>query len=73
MVIDAIGLATKNSYIDNFRTPHSQKLHVVERLTLEPDGQHLTGIVTVEDPDTFNAPLMVEDQREDPGDRLRRE
>jgi len=59
LVIDTIGLATKNSYIDNFRTPHSEKLHVVERLTLEPDGQHLTGIATVEDPDTFNAPLTM--------------
>src|SRR5215471_8983994 len=59
LVIDTIGLSTKNSYTDNFRTPHSEKLHVVERLTLEPDGQHLTGIVTVEDPDTFNAPLTM--------------
>jgi hypothetical protein len=58
-VIDTIGLSTKNSYIDNFRTPHSEKLHVVERLTLEPDGQHLAGIATVEDPDTFNAPLTM--------------
>jgi hypothetical protein len=59
LVIDTIGLSTKNSYIDNFRTPHTEKLHVVERLTLEPDGQHLTGIATVEDPDTFNAPLTM--------------
>jgi len=59
LVIDTIGLSTKNSYIDNFRTPHSEKLNVVERLTIEPDGQRLTGIATVEDPDTFNAPLMM--------------
>jgi hypothetical protein len=58
-VIDTVGLSTKNSFIDNFRTPHTDKLHVVERLTLEGDGTHLTGIVKVEDPDTFNAPLTM--------------
>jgi hypothetical protein len=59
LVIDTIGLSTKNSYIDNFRTPHTEKLHVTERLTIEPDGQHLTGLVKVEDPDTFNEPLWM--------------
>jgi hypothetical protein len=60
LVIDTIGLSTKNSYIDNFRTPHSEKLHVVERFTLSEDGNGLTAIVTVEDPDTFNAPLTLQ-------------
>ena len=59
-MIDTIGLSTKNSYIDNFRTPHSEKLHVVERFTLSEDGNGLTAIVTVEDPDTFNAPLTLQ-------------
>jgi hypothetical protein len=59
LVIDTIGLQTKNAYVDNFRTPFTEKLHVVERLTLEPDGRFLTGIVTVTDPDTFNAPLTM--------------
>ena len=59
LVIDTIGLSTKDSYIDNFRTPHTDKLHVVERLQLEADGTHLTGIARVEDPDTFNAPLTM--------------
>ena len=59
LVIDTVGLSTKNSYIDNFRTPHTDKLHVVERFQLEADGTHLTGIVRVEDPDTFNAPLTM--------------
>jgi hypothetical protein len=60
LVVDTIGLSTKNSYIDNFRTPHTEKLHVVERFTIDPDGQHLTAIVTVNDPDTFNAPLTMQ-------------
>ena len=59
LVIDTIGLSTKNSYIDNFRTPHTEKLHVVERLKLSPDGKTLEALVTVEDPDTFNEPLHM--------------
>jgi hypothetical protein len=60
LVIDTIGLSTKNSYIDNFRTPHTEKLHVVERFTIAADGKTLTAIVKVEDPDTFNAPLTMQ-------------
>src|SRR5215469_8300105 len=60
LVIDTIGLQTKNSYIDNFHTSHTEKLHVVERLTIEPDGTHLTGIAKVEDPDAFNASLVMQ-------------
>ena len=48
LVVDTIGLSTKNSYIDNFRTPHTEKLHVVERFTISPDRNTLTAIVTVE-------------------------
>jgi hypothetical protein len=59
LVIDTIGLSARNSYIDNFRTPHTEKEHVIERLTLEPDNEHLTAIVKVEDPDTFNEPLWM--------------
>jgi len=60
LVVDTIGLSTqKNSYIDNFRTPHSEKLHVVERFTIGRDGKSLTAVVKVEDPDTFNAPLTL--------------
>jgi hypothetical protein len=59
LVVDTIGLSTENSYIDNFRTPHTDKLHVVERFTIEPGGKNVTAIVTVEDPDTFNAPLTM--------------
>ncbi|MEA3028671.1 MAG: hypothetical protein QOF91_3956 [Alphaproteobacteria bacterium] len=59
LVIDTIGLATKNSYIDNWRTPHTEKLHVVERLKLSADGKTLDALVKVEDPDTFNEPLYL--------------
>jgi hypothetical protein len=58
-VVDTVGLSTKNSFIDNYRTPHTEKLHVVERFTLEPDGKNLTAIATVDDPDTFNGTLTM--------------
>jgi len=60
LVVDTIGLSTKNSYIDNFRTPHTEKLHVIERFTIDPDGKNMTAIVTVEDPDTFHEPLTMQ-------------
>jgi hypothetical protein len=60
LVVDTIGLAGgKYHYIDSFRTPHTDKLHVVERFTIGKDGRTLTAIVTVEDPGTFNAPLTL--------------
>jgi len=59
LVVDTIGLQTKMSFIDNFRTPHTAKLHVVERFTISPDGKSLTAVVTVEDPDAFNGPMTM--------------
>jgi hypothetical protein len=60
LVVDTIGIAAKEfGYIDSFRTPHTDKLHVVERFTLAPDKKSITGIVTVDDPDTFNGPLTL--------------
>jgi hypothetical protein len=59
LVIDTAGLSTKNSYIDNWRTPHTEKLHVVERLKLVEDGKVLEAMVKVEDPDTFNETLNM--------------
>jgi hypothetical protein len=60
LVVDTIGLAGGEfHYIDSFRTPHSDKLHVVERFTTSPDGGTLTAIVRVEDPDAFNGPLTL--------------
>ena len=60
LVVDTIGIkGGKFHYIDNFRTPHSDNLHVVERFTMAPDGKSLTAIITVDDPDTFNGPLTL--------------
>jgi hypothetical protein len=60
LVVDTVGLAGGEfHYIDSFRTPHTEKLHVVERFTISRDGGALTAIVAVEDPDTFNGPLTL--------------
>jgi hypothetical protein len=59
LVIDTIGLQAHDSYLDWFRTPHTEKLHVSERLKLSADGSALEALVRVEDPDTFNEPLNM--------------
>ncbi len=52
LVVDTIGLSPK-SYVDDFRTPHTDKLHVVERFKMSPDHKHLEALITVDDPGTF--------------------
>lgn len=52
LVVDTIGLSPK-SYVDDFRTPHTDKLHVVERFKLSPDHKHLEALITVDDPGAF--------------------
>jgi hypothetical protein len=55
LVIDTIGLNNK-TFVDNYRTPHTEKLHVVERYRLVEGGKVLEANIRVEDPDTFNQP-----------------
>jgi hypothetical protein len=55
LVIDTIGLNTK-TFVDTYRTPHTEKLHVVERWRMADDRQAMEVTVTVEDPDSFNEP-----------------
>ena len=58
LVVDTIGQNTK-TYIDNYRTPHSEKLHVTERFHLTNGGKQLEVNLTIEDPGTFNAPWQA--------------
>ena len=58
LVIDTIGLNDK-TFIDNFRTPHSDKLHVIERLRMVEDGKFLEAQVLIDDPAVFVKPLNV--------------
>ena len=52
LVVDTIGLNTR-TYVDQFRTPHTEQLHVVERYRLIDGGKAIEAIATVEDPGAF--------------------
>ncbi len=58
LVVDTIGQNTK-TFIDNYRTPHSDKLHVVERFHLVEAGEKLQADITIEDPAALKQPLHV--------------
>jgi hypothetical protein len=55
LVVDTIGMNDK-TFIDYFRTPHTTKLHVVERWRVVENGRSLEVTFTVDDPDAFNEP-----------------
>jgi hypothetical protein len=57
LVVDTIGFVEHPySFVDNYRTPHTKDLHVVERWKIVDGGNALEAAVTVEDPGAFNAP-----------------
>jgi hypothetical protein len=58
LVIDTIGISSK-SYIDNYRTPHTDQLHVVERWKLAADAMTVDVSVFVEDPGAFTMPYSA--------------
>ena len=58
LVVDTIGLNDK-TFLDNYRTPHTEKLHVTERWRLIEDGKKLEILMTIDDPDTFNQPWQA--------------
>ena len=55
LVVDTIGLDPK-AVVDNYHTPHTTKLHVVERYHVIDGGRRLEVNLTIDDPDTFIAP-----------------
>lgn len=55
LVIDTVGMNAK-TFADNFRTPHTEKLHAIERLRRIEGGKILEIHVTADDPDTFVQP-----------------
>jgi hypothetical protein len=59
LVVDTIAQDTR-TFIDNFRTPHSDKLHVVERYHLINGGNMLEAEVTIEDPAAFKTPVRLQ-------------
>jgi hypothetical protein len=66
LVVDTIGLNDK-TFVDNYLTPHTTRLHVVERFRLMPDGKSLRADITVDDPDAFTTPWSaVQTYRQSP-------
>jgi hypothetical protein len=55
LVVDTIGISEK-SYVDNYQTPHTAQLHVIERFRLVDAGKTLEVNVHVEDPGAFTTP-----------------
>jgi hypothetical protein len=55
LVVDTIG-QNDRTYVDNYRTPHTAKLHVVERFRLVNGGRTIEVNVHVEDPGAFTTP-----------------
>jgi hypothetical protein len=55
LVVDTIGISPK-SYVDNYQTPHTDQLHVVERFRMINGGRMLEVNVHVEDPGAFTTP-----------------
>jgi hypothetical protein len=55
LVVDTIGLSDK-AVLDVYRTPHTDKLHVVERWRMIDGGKMLQVTFTVDDPDAFYQP-----------------
>ena len=58
LVVDTIGLNNR-TFLDNYRTPHTDKLHVTERWRLIEDGKKLEILMTIDDPGTFNQPWQA--------------
>jgi hypothetical protein len=54
LVVDTIGISTE-TWVDDFLTPHSEALHVVERYRLVGENE-MEIEFWVEDPETFNEP-----------------
>lgn len=55
LVVDTVGLSTK-TFIDNYRTPHTDQLHVIERYRIIEGGKALEATAYVEDPGAFTMP-----------------
>jgi len=55
LVVDTVGLSD-DTYVDNYRTPHTTQIHVVERFQVVAGGKTLHVTINVEDPGAFNMP-----------------
>ena len=57
LVIDTIGFIEHEfGFVDNWRTPHTKDMHVVERWRVVDGGNAIEATVTVDDPGAFKQP-----------------
>ena len=68
LVVDTVGISTR-TFVDNFETPHSDKLHTVERFRMVDNGMRMEVQLHVEDPVAFTTPwdAMQRYRRVEPG------
>ena len=59
LVVDTIG-ENDRTYTDRFFTPHSDRIHVVERYKASADRKTMQVRLTVEDPETFTTPWSAQ-------------
>jgi len=55
LVVDTIGISTR-TFIDNFETPHTEKLHTIERFHITNGGLGMQVDLHVEDEGAFTTP-----------------
>ena len=55
LVIDTIGI-DKRTFVDGYQTPHTEQLHVVERIRMIDGGKGMEVSVNVEDPGAYTMP-----------------
>lgn len=55
LVVDTVSFNDR-TMIDNYRTPHTEKLHIVERIRMTNGGNQLEISIYVEDPGAFTMP-----------------
>ncbi len=63
LVVDTVALNDK-TFIDNYRTPHTDKLHVTERWRMIENGAKLDLMIAIDDPGTFFQPWQAHRQYE---------
>jgi len=55
LVVDTVGISTR-TFVDNYFTPHTDQLHVLERFHMVEGGKTLQVDIHVEDPGAFTMP-----------------
>lgn len=58
LVVDTVGI-DPDTEITSDHIPHTDQLHIVERITLDPGGETMVNEMTLTDPKTFTKPWVI--------------